>query len=129
MAAESTQITKERAGENSGRAHHGLNTDIVANVICVTSIDNGAHVGVDDCLEVWARRTHPVTGRGELAVYVVVDLGPCTLSAKLGRHCCVVKIRIERGRVWVRIRCGHVIYIPISYKWLEDLCVAEVLGV
>jgi hypothetical protein len=114
MAAGSTQITKERLGENSGRAYHSLNTDVVDNVICVTSIDDGVHASVDDCFEVRARRTHQVTGRGELAVYVVVGLTPWTLGANLGRHCCAVKIRIDHGRVWVRIRCGHVIYIPIS---------------
>jgi len=114
MAAESTQITKEWLGENSGRAYHGLNTDIVENVICVTNIDDGVHASVDDCFEVWARRTHRVTGSGELVEYVVAAFTPWTLGANLGRHCCAVKIRIERGRVWVRIRCGHVIYIPIS---------------
>jgi hypothetical protein len=114
MAAESTGITKERVGESSGRAYHGLNTDIVEDVICVTNIDHGVHASVDDCFEVWARRTHPVTGRGKLAVYVDVGLTPWTLGANLGRHCCAIKIRIELGRVWVRIRCGHVIYIPIS---------------
>ena len=33
-------------------AHHGLDTHIVANIICVAVIDGGAHTRIDDHLEV-----------------------------------------------------------------------------
>ena len=35
---------------------------------------------------------------------------------------------VKRRRVWVRVRCGNVIYIPFSRERREDVAVAEALG-
>jgi hypothetical protein len=112
----------------AGRAYHGLDTYIVANIIRVAVIDNGAHASVDDRLEVCACRSRPVTGRGELVVYVQVGFNPCTLRANLGHQCCAVKVWFKCGRIRVRIRRGHVIFIPVVCKRHEDARVAEGLG-
>jgi hypothetical protein len=102
---------------------------MVDNVICVTSIDDGAHIGIDDLFEGRACRAHPVTGRGEPVVYAgVVGLEPWSHRANLGGYCWVVKICVKLGRIWVRFRRGHVIRIPVSCKSVEDLRVAEGLG-
>jgi hypothetical protein len=103
-----------RGKTQDARTHHGLDANIVDNVICVTSIDDGAHIVVDDLFEGWARRAHQVTGRAELVIYVVVGLEPCILRANLGGHCWVVKVWFKHGRIWVRTRRGHVIWIPDS---------------
>ncbi len=96
------------------RTYHGLHAHVVTDVICVAVIDDGAHTGVDDRLESWARRTHPVTGRGELVVYAEVAVLPYRLGANFGSHCWVVKIWFKLGRIWVRKRRGHIILIPDS---------------
>ena len=110
------------------RTYHGLDAHIVDDVICVTSIDDGAYVGVDDRFEVWACSAHPVTGRSELVEYEEVGLDPCRLRANLGGHCRVMKICVKIGRIWVRFRRGHVVYVPDSGERLEDVPVAVVLG-
>ena len=106
----------QRKGQNykTRRAHHGLDADEVANVVCVAVIHDCAHASVDDCLEVRERSTHPVAGQGESVVHVVVGHSPCTLRANFRRHCCAVEICCKLGRVWVRICCGHVIYVIVS---------------
>jgi hypothetical protein len=86
-ATGSVQGLEKELRKSLGCAHYGLNAHIVDNVICISSIDHSAHGSIDGHLEVWARRTHRVTGHGELVVYVVVALNPRTLSANLGRHC------------------------------------------
>jgi hypothetical protein len=59
--------------------YHGLDSDIIENVICVAIIDDGAHARVDHHLEVRERRTHPVTSRGKLGIHVIIGADPCTL--------------------------------------------------
>ena len=86
-ATRSAQGPEEGLRKNSGRAYHSLDSEIIENVICVAVIDDGTHASVDDRLEVWTCRSHPVTGRGELVVYVRVGLNPCTLRANFRRHC------------------------------------------
>ena len=80
----SAQGQEEGAGENP---YHGLDSNIIEDVICVAIIDDGAHARVDDCLEVWERRTHPVTRRGKLGIHVDTGADPCILRANFGRDC------------------------------------------
>ena len=104
--------------------HHGLKSNIVANVICVSAIEDGAYAGIDNSLEVWEQRIHQVAGRVELLANVRAGLGPFTLGANFRRHGCAVQVCCNIGRVRIRVLRGHVMYIPISYRRGEDVLVA-----
>jgi len=110
-------------------AHHVLDAYVVDDIICIAGVNARAYASVDDFLKVRERRTHPVAGRGEIVVHVSVSLLPRRLRADFGRHRRALEIEVERRRIWVRIWDGHVIYIPSSCEWREDVCVAEVLGI